>query len=907
MLAGSDQLQIVHPGHLAVEPPCPSFGACGGCASQSTKYELQLLAKAAKVRMALEGAGVACAVQSPLASHASGTVSSQDAQQVNERAECSNPAASDPAQTSAGLEIEDALYQMQTKDQPLLLLHPLASPRQMHYRNKADFSISAEPWVSKPPRSPARGTGPARGGSDIAAGDSRDTANSVGRIGGDSSTSGNDSRGTQSGAADVRAPKQGTGPALGYMPWSHGDVFLPKVLEPEKCTLLDPRASVALGMVRDALRGTRVGPSSSDAVRKSAARNRKRKARGQAKAAAASRSSEESASGGSNASGEAIESSDNLDLIQSVEIRVMHSPDVTEAGFLSGSADRARAHAPTRKVLPMAAIGDSTVHEASMPAGGSSAPGSMVHAWHATHAVHKGKIREVFNTGNSSGTSAAAATDGTIDAESLSEHARYIPLQHDPGAEEVWKAKISRDIKDVANAALVELGPPSTRSDLVESDGMERSSAARSNQTKQLRPDTLSEHAEDSALEVIIWLHGRSFLRFQRETDLEERLVKPLLARFGASGRQQQSASGTGSAEPRSRGFRNIFVRVGWKPRSIPKETENAFRRQMEEMFPVPDGEQCELLVAPAPVTAPVSNAEIIQANMIGWRREYLQGIIKSVSGSSLGCMRQVVGAWDVEQVSGAVHARAGRSPAAPTSGFSIKASRAPLVLDAPAGCFSQVNSLGASVLSREVVASLAWHWDTRGRLHSALQQHPEAPASGSSGGDAPLVVDLFCGTGLFSHQVARAFPSAKVLGLELETESVRAFDRVAERNGDSERMVARQLDLRSEQVPLVIARMMEMQGEHEAGALLRPFAVVVNPPRAGLTESARDWLLRSRADVVVYVSCEPSTLARDLSVLGKGPDDGGSGFRAMCTRPVDMFPMTPHVESVTVLTRELS
>jgi 23S rRNA (uracil1939-C5)-methyltransferase len=69
--------------------------------------------------------------------------------------------------------------------------------------------------------------------------------------------------------------------------------------------------------------------------------------------------------------------------------------------------------------------------------------------------------------------------------------------------------------------------------------------------------------------------------------------------------------------------------------------------------------------------------------------------------------------------------------------------------------------------------------------------------------------------------------------------------------------------------------------------------AAVVNPPRAGLRPAAVEWLLAHPAERVVYVSCDPSTLARDLRLLV------GGGYQLHDVQPIDQFPQTYHVECV--------
>ena len=77
------------------------------------------------------------------------------------------------------------------------------------------------------------------------------------------------------------------------------------------------------------------------------------------------------------------------------------------------------------------------------------------------------------------------------------------------------------------------------------------------------------------------------------------------------------------------------------------------------------------------------------------------------------------------------------------------------------------------------------------------------------------------------------------------------------------------------------------------------PDVVVVDPPRAGLAGKALKRVGETGAPRLVYVSCNPTTLAGDLKVL-----IGEYGYTLRQVTPVDMFPHTPHVESVSLLTR---
>jgi 23S rRNA (uracil1939-C5)-methyltransferase len=78
----------------------------------------------------------------------------------------------------------------------------------------------------------------------------------------------------------------------------------------------------------------------------------------------------------------------------------------------------------------------------------------------------------------------------------------------------------------------------------------------------------------------------------------------------------------------------------------------------------------------------------------------------------------------------------------------------------------------------------------------------------------------------------------------------------------------------------------------------LRPDAVITDPPRTGLDRDTVQALAATVRDRIVYVSCEPATLARDARQLL------AAGWRHTASWPLDMFPQTYHIESVTLFER---
>jgi 23S rRNA (uracil1939-C5)-methyltransferase len=90
---------------------------------------------------------------------------------------------------------------------------------------------------------------------------------------------------------------------------------------------------------------------------------------------------------------------------------------------------------------------------------------------------------------------------------------------------------------------------------------------------------------------------------------------------------------------------------------------------------------------------------------------------------------------------------------------------------------------------------------------------------------------------------------------------------------------------------------------EAEAEAVLgsvnfKPELILVDPPRSGLGQATLDGLLAQQAPRLIYISCDPATLARDARRLVAG------GYRLVQVTPFDLFPQTYHIESVSVWVR---
>lgn len=145
-------------------------------------------------------------------------------------------------------------------------------------------------------------------------------------------------------------------------------------------------------------------------------------------------------------------------------------------------------------------------------------------------------------------------------------------------------------------------------------------------------------------------------------------------------------------------------------------------------------------------------------------------------------------------------------------------------------------------------------------------------------------VLDTYCGIGTIGIIAAKR-GAGRVIGVELNGDAVKDAIVNAKANGLSN---IRFFNGDAGEF------MREVSEEDE-----RPDVVFMDPPRAGSTELFLDSLIKMSPKTVVYVSCNPETLARDLEYL-----TANSGYRVRKIQPVDMFPHTQHVECVVLLTK---
>lgn len=144
-------------------------------------------------------------------------------------------------------------------------------------------------------------------------------------------------------------------------------------------------------------------------------------------------------------------------------------------------------------------------------------------------------------------------------------------------------------------------------------------------------------------------------------------------------------------------------------------------------------------------------------------------------------------------------------------------------------------------------------------------------------------VFDLYCGIGTISLSAARL--AKKVIGVEIVPDAIKNAKENARKNGiaNAEFYCAAAEDI----TPELISRG------------IKPDTVILDPPRKGSDEKTLGAILSSKPEKVVYVSCNPATLARDLKFLA------ANGYTVKKATAFDLFPQTAHVESVVLLTKE--
>lgn len=156
------------------------------------------------------------------------------------------------------------------------------------------------------------------------------------------------------------------------------------------------------------------------------------------------------------------------------------------------------------------------------------------------------------------------------------------------------------------------------------------------------------------------------------------------------------------------------------------------------------------------------------------------------------------------------------------------------------------------------------------------------------------VVLDAYCGTGTIGSSMACYAKS--VLGVELNRDAVSDAKRNAKENHlENIRFICKDA---GEYLEGLAQKRSELSNDEI------PTVVVMDPPRSGSSKAFLNSLLKLKPERVIYISCGPESLKRDLEYLLR-PKHGKRLYRVEKIQPVDMFPMTKHVETVVLLSQQ--
>ncbi|NLL80482.1 MAG: 23S rRNA (uracil(1939)-C(5))-methyltransferase RlmD [Clostridiales bacterium] len=175
---------------------------------------------------------------------------------------------------------------------------------------------------------------------------------------------------------------------------------------------------------------------------------------------------------------------------------------------------------------------------------------------------------------------------------------------------------------------------------------------------------------------------------------------------------------------------------------------------------------------------------------------------------------------------------------------------------------FFQTNSLGAEV------------------LYQKAREYIGEVGAGANGKPDKVIYDLYSGTGTIAQMMAPV--ARKVIGVEIVEEAVEAAKKNAELNGLTN-------------CEFIAGDVLKVLDDIEE----KPDLIILDPPRDGIHPKALDKIIRYGVERIVYISCKPTSLARDLEVFLE------HGYVVERGTAVDMFPGAAHVECVTLLQRK--
>ena len=171
---------------------------------------------------------------------------------------------------------------------------------------------------------------------------------------------------------------------------------------------------------------------------------------------------------------------------------------------------------------------------------------------------------------------------------------------------------------------------------------------------------------------------------------------------------------------------------------------------------------------------------------------------------------------------------------------------------------------------------------------------------------EAPSILELYCGSGIISLLLARHFPGADISAVEIVPAAIRDARANAAMNGLDQQNLrficgdASQADikLQTKLEVKVASSQQSVINEELPSKPSKPYTlIVVDPPRQGLALSLCETIKSSGTPFLLYISCNPATLARDIARLSPA-------YQLKAVQPIDMFPWTGHVETIALIQR---
>ena len=180
-------------------------------------------------------------------------------------------------------------------------------------------------------------------------------------------------------------------------------------------------------------------------------------------------------------------------------------------------------------------------------------------------------------------------------------------------------------------------------------------------------------------------------------------------------------------------------------------------------------------------------------------------------------------------------------------------------------------------------------------------------PEALQESGEKPVILDLYCGVGTIGLYCADE--AEQIIGIEIVKDAVLDANRNAVVNGI---VNARYICGKAEEILPLYAGQKKDAGRtaiqkedpsvktdpNLAEAISRASIAILDPPRAGCRPELLEAVIDLGVERIVYVSCDPATLARDIKFLGE------HGYNLQEATPVDMFPHTAEVETVCLLSQ---